>query len=408
MAGTGTIPGSGPSITFTEYAIPTPSQPGAIVAGKDGNLWFNHQSTGPSAIERLTPAGMFTLYKTSVTNIGPVGIAAGPDGNVWYTKQQGLGLVTPAGQITERGVPGGRDSAGITAGPDGNLWFTEPIANKIGRSTPAGMFTEYPVPTSNSGPYAIAAGPDGNLWFTEQGASGNKIGRITPAGAVTEYAIPTAASNPYGIAAGKDGNLWFTEQDAHKIGRVTPAGVVTEFSIPSVGSPGPIVGGPDGNLWYAAAGSTNSIGRVTPAGAIAEYAIPSANSDPSGITVGPDGNIWFTELSTNKVGRISNLTGGGNVSPGLGGGSGSGGGTVCTNDTDCLGSGKACGGDVCSWKVTPHVCVPANIMDPGWCTTAAKCWCMGEGATCDSTTHHCSFTTYGGFGAPPDAGIAAN
>jgi virginiamycin B lyase len=66
----------------------------------------------------------------------------------------------------------------ITTGPDGNLWFTEPQANKIGRVTPAGDFTEYVVPTADSYPRAIALGPDGNLWFTESRAK--KIGRIAP------------------------------------------------------------------------------------------------------------------------------------------------------------------------------------------------------------------------------------
>jgi virginiamycin B lyase len=43
------------------------------------------------------------------------------------------------------------------------------------------------------------------LWFTED--SGNKIGRITPAGVITEFSIPTPNSRPYDIATGPDGNL---------------------------------------------------------------------------------------------------------------------------------------------------------------------------------------------------------
>jgi len=52
--------------------------------------------------------------------------------------------------------------------------------------------TEFPIPTLNSGPYDIVSGPDGNLWFTED--SENKIGRITPAGVITEFTIPTLRS----------------------------------------------------------------------------------------------------------------------------------------------------------------------------------------------------------------------
>ena len=40
---------------------------------------------------------------------------------------------------------------GITTGPDGNLWFTEFGAGKIGRITPSGSITEFPIPTAGSG-----------------------------------------------------------------------------------------------------------------------------------------------------------------------------------------------------------------------------------------------------------------
>jgi len=396
----GAMSGVGPAITFTEFPIDTPSQPGQIVAGKDGNLWFIHQSTKPSALSKMTLSGAFSLYTTPLTNIGPVGIAAGPDGNVWYTKQQGVGFVTPGGQINERGVPGGHDSAGITTGPDGNLWFTEPIANNVANTSPGGNFTEYAVPTADGGPYGITTGPDGNLWFTEQNAAGNKIGRVTPTGTFTEWPIPTMASNAWGIAKGPDGNVWFTEKDGLKIGRITPTGTITEFPVPSGGNPGAIVAGPDGNLWFAETGASNAIGRITPAGAIAEYQIPTPNAEAQGICLGPDGNIYFTELSVNNVGRISNLMGGGTVKPGLMAAPPPA--MPCTNDTDCIGAGHTCGGDVCS--AMTHTCVGSATMDPGTCSMAAQCWCMSEGATCDATTHHCSFTMFGGPAPLPDAG----
>jgi streptogramin lyase len=95
----------------------------------------------------------------------------------------------------------------MVPGPDGNLWATEGNINKIAKITPAGVVTEFTIPTSSSGPIGIAAGPDGNLWFTER--SGNKIGRITPAGAITEFEIRTTGSAPYGITVGPDGNFWF-------------------------------------------------------------------------------------------------------------------------------------------------------------------------------------------------------
>jgi streptogramin lyase len=74
---------------------------------------------------------------------------------------------------------------GITAGSDGNLWFTEIFGSRIGRITPDGAITEFPLPFGGP-PSSIAAGPDGNLWFTLREST---IGRITPDGALTEFHI---------------------------------------------------------------------------------------------------------------------------------------------------------------------------------------------------------------------------
>src|SRR5690349_17248812 len=74
-------------------------------------------------------------------------------------------------------------------------------------------FTEFTTGLSpGSQPILITSGPDGNLWFTEQGV--NKIGRITPAGVITEFPL-AASSGPSGITTGPDGNLWFTERSAN-------------------------------------------------------------------------------------------------------------------------------------------------------------------------------------------------
>src|SRR5207244_7837169 len=108
---------------------------------------------------------------------------------------------------------------GITEGVDGNVWFAEQNGNNIGRITPAGAITEFPVPTANSKPVFITPGSDGNLWFTE--LSGNNIGRIKPSGVIKEFQVPTSNSGPAGISSGPDGNLWFTESSGNKIGRLT-------------------------------------------------------------------------------------------------------------------------------------------------------------------------------------------
>src|SRR5258708_36899147 len=103
----------------------------------------------------------------------------------------------------------------------------------VGRHALAVTFSEFTIPTANSGPNDITAGPatDGALWFTE--AQANKIGRVTTSGTTTEFTILTASSTPFNITLGPDGALWFTESVANHIGRITTAGTTTDIVVPT-------------------------------------------------------------------------------------------------------------------------------------------------------------------------------
>jgi streptogramin lyase len=289
----------------TEFPVLTASsQPPAITAGPDGNLWFT-EGVGNN-IGRITTAGVVTEFPVLTASSGLFGIAAGPDGNVWFTEYtaNNIGRITPAGVVTEFPVlTASSKPTYIAAGPDGSLWFTEYLGNKIGRITPAGVVTEFPVLTASSALYGIAAGPDGNRWFTE--GVGNNIGRITTAGVVTEFPVLTASSGLYGIVAGPDGSLWFTEYIGNNIGRITTAGVVSEFPVPTASSQlTDIAAGPDGNLWFTEY-LGNKIGRITTAGIVTEFPVLTVSSGLYGIAAGPDGNVWFTEYTANNIGRIT-------------------------------------------------------------------------------------------------------
>src|SRR5262249_21358194 len=180
----------------------------------------------------------------------------------------------------------------ITAGPDGNVWFTEGSAANLGRITPDGVITEFPIPTIAG---SLAVGPDGNLWFTVCCA---KVVRMTTSGIVTEVAVPHPASS---IASGRDGNLWFTEPDVQKVGRMTTAGVVTEFAVPHEGPFG-TVSGPDGNIWFvmsriscplrSGCATAGWIGRMTIDGS-SVTSFSTGNLVPRNLVTGADGNLWF-------------------------------------------------------------------------------------------------------------------
>ncbi len=169
-------------------------------------------------------------------------------------------------------------------------------------STPAN-WTEFPVPTASSEPWALTVGKDKNVWFTE--ANARKLARVTPDGIVTEFPL---SFYPTGITKGGDGKLYIAGSGIGPvIGQATITGSVTVFNIPGGSNPTGITKGADGNVWFA---DGTSIGRITSAGVVSEFPIPSGNS-AEGITTGSDGAVWFTEgnnAALPQIGRIDPST----------------------------------------------------------------------------------------------------
>jgi streptogramin lyase len=290
----------------TEYPIPSTFAKG-IVSGPHGSLWFS----GAGSVNQIPVWGTSaTEYQLpSHEEISSESLAMGPDGNVWFTTIGNIdviGKITPSGKVTEYPLPGEKHAVGgITVGPEGNMWFTmtgrEGSGNYIGKITTAGVISEYPLPAEGQA-NEITAGPNGEqaLWFTD--AFHGRIGKITTAGTVTEYQLSGAA--PWGIVAGPDGNVWYTDYTSNRIGKITTSGGgITEYALPESSAPHGITSGPDGNLWFTDTG-TNKIGKITTSGAISEFALPTGSS-PHGIVTGPDGKLWFADTGSNKIGTIT-------------------------------------------------------------------------------------------------------
>ncbi|HSN00794.1 MAG TPA: hypothetical protein VLS52_07295 [Rudaea sp.] len=305
-----------------EYALPTAdARPQSIVAGPDGNVWFVEQ---PSAngdlpqgkIGKITPNGEITEYLPPNTTCVVRGLVSGAQNNLWFTETgcympnspqltSKIGKISVDGSITE--YPAHGEPADITLGSDGNIWFTYSSWNELGRITPNGVTTDFPLAGNATNAQGITRGPDGNLWYAEPLA----IGRMTPSGVASEFGPALGAGY---IAAGPDGNLWYTvpfvfgfgpNPPGDTVARITPQGVITEFITPTTQSvPFGITGAPDGNVWFTES-RANAVARITPTGHITEFPLPTPDSGPFSITAGPDGNIWFTESPANKIGKIS-------------------------------------------------------------------------------------------------------
>jgi streptogramin lyase len=198
------------------------------------------------------------------------------------------------GSVAEHELPASSKPRSIAKGEAGVVWFTEPGTQKLGKVNISGekdTFAEYPL-TGKGTPYGVAKDQTAtNEWFTLYSAG--EIGKISPTGAITTYPIKAAGSEPESIVLGLEGNLWFTESGASKVGKVEPAtGAITEYALPAGSRPGEITAGVEAKLWFTERG-TGKIGKITSAGVVTEYAVP-INYVPRGITVGPDGNLWFT------------------------------------------------------------------------------------------------------------------
>jgi virginiamycin B lyase len=230
---------------------------------------------------------------------------------IGYFSAPKVGRVSLAGEVTEYSLPvppgAGLRVTSITTGPDGYIWFTEmwpTLGGAIGRIAPSGSPVETFTLSNDQDvqPLGIVTGPDNNLWFTESGI--DQVGKITPDGQITLFPIRTKGGHPKSIVQGPDKNLWFTEPGANKIGKITLDGNVTEFDIPTPGSePAGIVTGPDGAIWFTELTKAR-IGRVDPStGKIREFPL-TPGFQPLGITA-HDGSLWITEKRTNVILRAT-------------------------------------------------------------------------------------------------------
>ncbi len=271
----------------------------------------------------LSMASSLTLTAETAKIIPPgrvsqaFSMVLGPDGNIWFTEQVGLkiGKITPTGVVTEYPIPGARGLTGIAVGSDGNIWFTDELSSFIGHINTSGGNLRLILLGTTSHPEGLAAGPDGNLWFVDdvQGISSAtgafKIGKVSTSGHVTEYSsgidagyfIPDNYANAQ-IVTGPDGNLWFTNPqlaslNKNYLGKITTSGVITSYNL--IESPLGLTAGPDGNIWVT---EDSNVAKVTTSGSETDYALTSGFGY-TGMSVGPDGNIWFS--AGNAIGYVT-------------------------------------------------------------------------------------------------------
>jgi streptogramin lyase len=293
-----------PGITLFKLDHPD-VRPSQIVAGADGNQWFNEIVT--NRIGKITPEGEISSFPID-TSGSILSLAPGSDGATWFTNSEGqIGRITPDEKVTylPLNLPYGAAflPQTIALGADGDIWFPVSVpslgTSGVSKISPSGVTTFYQLQTS-SGVASTCAGPDGDMWFIE--LSGHVLGKLTPTGEVTEYSLDPVQRGFGGfissLTTGPNGNIWFTFQQDNQIGEVTPEGDFTVFNLPTDTRPGSITAGPDGNLWFSA---HHAIGRITPEGIVSQFNL-SPDLTAYGLAKGADNNIWFTVISDDLAG----------------------------------------------------------------------------------------------------------
>jgi streptogramin lyase len=256
----------------------------------------------PQAAGAATTVERTTEVPTHITAAGMTDIAAAADGALWIAAQNKGSLlsVRPDGQVAERPITGlGRTPSPREIAGDamGNLWSTDPAGPLLIRSTKDGESADISTGEAGTRPLDVATGADGNVWFTTAGKT--QIGRVTPSGDVTLWPVST---HPARITSGSgETAAWFTT-DEGQVGRVALDGSTTTIATVGGTATG-IAQGSDGNVWVTTADSVN---RVTPSGTVSTFTagLPSG-AGISDIAATPSGHLWFTVRSSNAIGRIT-------------------------------------------------------------------------------------------------------
>lgn len=280
-------------------------QPGAAAIGPDGALWFlDHQA---AFLDRYQPSGALSAYPIPAPARAMV---AGPDGALWFTEPNAIGSLTTAGRLDIYPLPAGEaDLQGIAVAQDGAVWFAEQGNTAIGRLDARGHYSEYQTGTFPAAlrPRAVAVDHTGDVWFSTLGQP-LMVGKLTPSGRFTFYPVgssadPTSAAVALGpIAVGSDGMIDIAENPGSLLFALSPnsqgyAGfgdTVADNSPIPVGYANMTVGF-DGGIWLTAP-YANALATFTQSKTYTLQMLPGAlpGIAPDGIASDPVARrIWF-------------------------------------------------------------------------------------------------------------------
>jgi streptogramin lyase len=142
-----------------------------------------------------------------------------------------------------------------------------PSVGQVGRISPAGKVSRFPIPRSAGAPYGIAAS-GGLIWFGyETGEPG--IATADREGRIRELPLPrplTFSGYVTSVAAATGGGVWFVGNDPPILGQASADGEVRRTLLRAeAGSFGSLTVGREGDLWATRVGvATGSLLKIDP------------------------------------------------------------------------------------------------------------------------------------------------
>jgi virginiamycin B lyase len=193
-----------------------------------GNVWFAERNfdgagaAGTNKLRRLDPAtNVISTYLVPTYGGTPAGVLTNADGTVWvseyYADAVALlfpSLATHTDLVVTPDTQGATDQvASVTSamtGPEAGTHTQVQAGSHSASPSITKGWIEYRIPTANAEPEDMRVDRVGRLWFEEDAGS---LGSLAPLLArFTEYPIPSKDSGYYNIALDRHSNrLWFTE-----------------------------------------------------------------------------------------------------------------------------------------------------------------------------------------------------
>lgn len=273
---------------------------------------FAGPGTGPGYSDGVGVAARFS---------DPQAIAADADGNLYVADAKTIRKITPAGVVSTlaglAGASGSDDGRGaqarfqfpvsITLDSGRNLFVADRDARKIRRVSRSGNVTTVLGPTTWV-PIHVAVDGTGNVYVT---CGDNKVRRVSPSGATT--VLLESITGPSGIAVNLAGEV-LVAQASGAIWRVTPAGALSTYAFVS-GRPAGLSMDATGNLLVAlhnghkivrigADGTSTTIAGTGQFGYVDGAVTAARFKAPLGVVMTPDGHVFVADNENYSIRKI--------------------------------------------------------------------------------------------------------